>query len=576
MDAKNSQRKSMAPGTSSRVDAEVSRLLSKPSVDKEEFMKLRNKMGDNQLVDQIQAAYMESYEMVERRAKAFASKILEKYGMTNQPYSQLLLKAHKYARKYELSDAEITAFKRILERELAGADRPDVPVVNTNMSKVLGDITVDTKGFGMKVSDADYRELQDILRMKEEDKPLHSQVVLQSLSYDEGSNSVATSGKFMPENGHNLACHVHPVIAALFFMKEDVLEHHFLYSSLANIVACRYNKEPFRTRPDYELFYNLVTDPNDVVCDSRSPVKDLKNRCFLQKQIWQSVLALRNGQYYNCSQLDLIRAIDMCRLNKYDKPDLVFGRYDGTIIKRLFASLSFRPTVVLSVPTPQVMSFNPYFNTGSPMVSSISMINLRLPEYTNTFLSHNGLSGVNTHTSTSDIKLENALKQSQLFFENGVLIMKNTEIVYSRGVLTFFVDRRKHDLQLERFSNPLNMVSLPSAIVGFERVNTSPITVDKEMKINSASSSTQNQTYTLRSVVCAKTHSMSNTSNANNDLFVGSKTFFANKTGNTTQLYDPLSATNNNSPVSVVNDEITANDDIKSHGIIFVYQSVTA
>jgi len=270
----------MAPGKSSRVDAEVSRLLSKPVVDKQEFMKLRNKMDDSALVDQIQAAYMEKYEMVDRRAKAFAQKILEKYGMTNQPFSQLLVKAHKYADKYELSPAEKTAFTRILEQELAGADRADVPKVTTNMSKVLGDITIDTKGFGMKVSDADYRELQDILKMREETKPLHSQVILQSLSY-QSCGDVAVNGRFSPENGHNLACHVHPVIAALFLPKVDVLEHHFLYSNLANIVASRYNQESFKTRPDYELFYNLVTDPNDVVCDSRSPLKDLKNRVHL-------------------------------------------------------------------------------------------------------------------------------------------------------------------------------------------------------------------------------------------------------------------------------------------------------
>ena len=64
MDGKNTQRKPMSTGKSSRVDAEVSRLLSKATVDKQEFMRLRNKMDDNELVDQIQLAYMEKYQMV--------------------------------------------------------------------------------------------------------------------------------------------------------------------------------------------------------------------------------------------------------------------------------------------------------------------------------------------------------------------------------------------------------------------------------------------------------------------------------------------------------------------------------
>ena len=587
MDGKNTQRKSMAPGTSSRVDAEVARLLSKAVVDKQEFMRLRNKMDDASLVDQIQAAYMEKYEMVDRRAKAFAQKILEKYGMTNQPFSQLLIKAHKYADKYELSPAEKTAFTRILEQELAGADRPDVPKVTTNMSKVLGDITVDTKGFGMKVSDADYRELQDILKMREETKPLHSQVILQSLSY-ESCNEVAVNGRFNPENGHNLACHVHPVIAALFLNKIDVLEHHFLYSNLANIVASRYNQESFKTRPDYELFYNLVTDPNDVVCDSRSPLKDLKNRVHLQKQLWQSVLGLRNGQYYNCDQLDLMRAIDMCRLNKYDTPDLVYGRYDGTVIKRLFAAFSFRPTLVLSVPTPSVSSMNPYFQAANPVVSRIAMLNLRLPQfnrYLNTNIPAGGALLPTTAVETGDVRLRDALQQSQLFFENGSLVMKNTQVIDTREILTFFVDRRQHNLNLGHYKDVTKMVALPSAISGFERVNTRRVDINVRNLSDDVRGSDKVTHLELMSVVCAKVTSVGS-EESNKNLFVGSEALV--KCDGKVFRYDPMAARSMNSgakknPMETVSaeTEITAVKDgegddsvdvAATRGIIFVYK----
>lgn len=590
MDGKNTQRKSMAPGKSGRVDAEVARLLSKPVVDKQEFMRLRNKMDDSTLVDQIQAAYMEKYEMVDKRAKAFAQKILEKYGITNQPFSQLLLKAHKYADKYELSPAEKTAFTRILEQELAGAKRSDVPKVTTNMSKVLGDITVDTKGFGMKVNDADYRELQDILKMREETKPLHSQVILQSLSYKSCSD-VAVNGIFSPENGHNLACHVHPVIAALFLPKIDVLEHHFLYSNLANIVASRYNQESFKTRPDYELFYNLVTDPNDVVCDSRSPLKDLKNRVHLQKQLWQSVLGLRNGQYYNCDQLDLMRAIDMCRLNKYDTPDLVYGRYDGTVIKRLFAAFSFRPTLVLSVPTPQVVSMNPYFQSAHPIVSRIAMLNLRIPQFSKNYL-NTGIPGAGGLTSgvsvqSGPVKLSDALQQSQLFFENGSLVMKNTQVVDSRDILTFFVDRRSHNLSLSHLNDPLKMVALPSAISGFERVNTDKIEVDTFSLDNKVSNKPSRSTnLNLLSVVCAKTANIESGGEENSNLFIGSESLIqydpSAPLAPTVFRYDPMGATSKNTtgtknPMTPVTDDIhniTVGSDslIATRGVIFVYQ----
>jgi len=511
--------------------------------------------------------------------------------MTNQPFSQLLVKAHKYADKYELSPAEKTAFTRILEQELAGADRADVPKVTTNMSKVLGDITIDTKGFGMKVSDADYRELQDILKMREETKPLHSQVILQSLSY-QSCGDVAVNGRFSPENGHNLACHVHPVIAALFLPKVDVLEHHFLYSNLANIVASRYNQESFKTRPDYELFYNLVTDPNDVVCDSRSPLKDLKNRVHLQKQLWQSVLGLRNGQYYNCDQLDLMRAIDMCRLNKYDTPDLVYGRYDGTVIKRLFAAFSFRPTLVLSVPTPQVASMNPYFQSAHPVVSRIAMLNLRLPQFSNRYLTSgipgNGAVMGNVSVQNGEVSLKHALEQSQLFFENGSLVMKNTQVVDTREILTFFVDRRQHNLNLSHYTDPIKMVALPSAISGFERVNITKVDVNVE-KLSDGVSNTgiKGTTLNLLSVVCAKTHTISDSEDSNRNLFIGSVAFVANDgagagAGNTFT-YDPMGATAHhmNSVTKPMIDngstEILSidHDGVKAstHGIIFVYKA---
>jgi hypothetical protein len=586
-------------GKSSRVDAEVARLLSKPNVSKEEFGRLRRKMDDNTLVDQIQAAYTEKYEMVEKRAKAFAQKILEKYGMTNQPYSQLILKAMKYAEKYELSDAEKTAFRRILEQELAGANTGDIPKITTNMSKVLGDVQIDVTGNGMKVDDADYRELQDILKMRDEDKALHSQVILQSLSYDGSNPEVALNGRFAPENGHNLACHVHPVIAALFLPKVDELEHHFLYSNLANIVASRYNKEPFQTRPDYELFYNLISDPNDIVCDSRSPMKDLKNRCYLQKQLWNSVLALRNGQFYNCDQLDLMRAIDMCRLNKYDTPDLMYGRNDGTIVKRLFASLSFRPTLVLSSPTPQVFSMNPYIRSTHPTVSTIAMLNLRLPQFSNQYLGNTavgGVPGITSHITSGPVDLKDALQQAQLFFENGTLMMKNTQAIESRGVLVFFVDRRKHNLHLKQYTDPIAMVALPTTLSGFSRVNTDLVNfsdtgMSLENKIyTTTTSSSSGKTFNLLSVVCAKTYSPSAGSKyddeENKDLSIGSEAYV--KVGNNIAKYDPMSSTsmnghagkittstgpiNSKEPIYMTsNTSFNTISEIKSHGVVFVY-----
>ena len=89
-------------------------------------------------------------------------------------------------------------------------------------------------------------------------------------------------------------------------------------ANLAGLVKNRYNRSKIQTLPDYELFYNLITDPTDIVCSNRSPVMDLLNRCNLQNQLWNSVLNLRSGQYYNNSLVEFVSAVDMCRQTKHN------------------------------------------------------------------------------------------------------------------------------------------------------------------------------------------------------------------------------------------------------------------
>lgn len=501
------QRKGPSAGKSNLVDQEVARLLTK-NVSRDEFQRLRSKYpNDMELVDRIQAAYSMKFAEIERRARIFAQKILEKYGMTNEPFSNLLLKAHKYKQKYDLSDDEFVAFKRILEIELVGAKRPDVPSITTNMGKVLGDITIDTKGFGMKVSDAEYRDVQDILRIHEETKPTHAQVIIQSLKYTD-CDPRAINSRYDPALGHNLINHVHPVVAALFLPKIQYLEEYFLFSNMANVVKSRYEQVPFATRPDYELFYNMVTDPNDVVCDGRSPVKDLKNRVHLQKELWNAVLTLRNGHHFAHNQTDFMRAVELCRLNKFDTPDLVYGRYDGTVIKRLLAAFSFRPTIVASVVSPTIHSTNPYFNqTIHPEVSQITMINLRV----------GGQIGL---AAVGPINLRDALTQPQLLFTNNMITQRSTDVIYSRGILTFFVDRRATTVRVGALQHPFNMGRMPVAASGFERLDDTRVNFDMNMTI-------RDQQFNLRSVVIAETTNVPDDENKR-PIITGSSTYIFN------------------------------------------------
>lgn len=478
------------------VDEEVQKLFRKGAKDNNEFVKLRSKYNNEELADKIQSAFLEKQQKIIKKAKKFAQLIREKYSNKNYPFHMLLEKALKFKSKYSLSDDEFAEFKKIYEQELVGSNAQDVMVPTTNMMKLLGTINMGIQENKMKVSDDDYKHLQTILKMFSEQKPLHSQVMLQSFQYKD-CDYEAVTGEYKRELGHRPGEHVHPIIAALFIPKIKNLEEHFLYSNMARIMKNRYNQETLNSM-DMSLYYYLTQDPNDVVCSNTSPMLDFLNRCHVQQHLWNSVLHLRNGQYYNTSFRDFISSIDICRLNRYDNPDLVYGRHDGTVIKRLLSTFSYRPTTVATsnVYQLQVFSTNPYQQTMVPNVTSVPMINLKLPI---------------TLNDNSVVSLQDALSQNQFFLEGNSIVPKQTEFIYSRGVLIFYVDRKANIMDVKGY-NPFNMNVIPNALSAFEKMSDRYVNFEESYDI-------RGDKYNLRSVVV---NEISNQMGSN--IIVGSST----------------------------------------------------
>jgi hypothetical protein len=320
---------------------------------------------------------------------------------------------------------------------------------------------------------------------------------------------------------------------------------------------------------DALLYDSLIKDPNDVVCDSRSTLTDLYTRAQLQNQLWNCVLSLRNGQYYNTSFREFINSVDMCKMNKYDSPDLVYGRYDGTILKRLFSAFSFRPTVVTSTPVYNSVNINPYATNIKPTVTYVPMINLKLPFSVN---------------DNSPVDLNSALEQQQLLLENGVVIPKFTSLIYSRGVLVFYVDRRTNVIYNSQANLSFAFNKLPTAVAGFDRLNEREINFETTFKI-------RNDEYNLRSVVISE---VNKNASADSNIVIGSSTAIMvhpdinqQKFSSEYLLYDPYCVVNSeyiNKQVVTKNPiewlEDLSNDSNKGgffelarkRGIIFVYQ----
>lgn len=568
-DLKTNQRKDVTKKIS--VDEEVQKLFKRSDgkFNQQDFQNLRNKYGNEDLVSKIEQVFIQKHTEITKRAKKFAQLIREKYSNNQFPFHVLLEKAYKYKSKHNLSDEEFSAFQRIYENELVGLKSPEVFAPNTNLQKVLGNVSVDYQGFTSKLSDTDYKVLENILKLHASSKALHAQVLLQSIQYQD-CGIEALTGKY-ERNLHRVGDHVHPVIAALFLPKIELLENHFLHSNISNIVKTRWHKEQFTSMADALLYDALIKDPNDIVCDARSTLSDLYNRAQLQNQLWNSVLALRNGQYYNASFREFINAVDICKMNKYDSPDLVYGRYDGTIIKRLLSAFSFRPTVVTTTPVYQMFNTNPYQQNIKPTVTYVPMINLKLPYSPN---------------DNSPIELNDALEQTQLLLENGAVVPKHTSLIYSRGVLLFYVDRRANVIKSVHTMPSFAIMKLPTAITGFERLNDRAVNFDPIIKM-------RNDEYKLRSVVLSEVNKIAD----ENNLVIGSTAAVMihqdpneNRFSDEFILYDPYSVVlpqlngggvvrydpiQSIAGVSRNPSELAFMDIARTRGIIFMYQLTT-
>ncbi len=471
----------------STVDMEVANLFKLQN--KNQFtnalLALRQRYKDEDLVGKIQEVFMQRHSSIVKSAKKFAMAVREKYAQQNIPFHQLLMKARAHAKKHHLSEAEFAEFQRIYEQELAGSNSSEVIIPMTSMMKLLGDATSGSDAY-FKLDEPDYRNLQEILKLNEASRPLHAQVLLQAIQYI-GTNDAFLQSVHFEKTLQNPGDHVHPVIAALFLPKIKVVDEHFLYSNMSGIIKARYNRSPLTTRPDYELYYNLITDPNDVVCDTRTPVADLLHRCNLQNQLWNSVLHLRNGQYFNPSLREFMTSVDVCRLNKYDNPDLVYGRHDGTIIKRLFSAFSFRPTVVATLPIASLFAYNPYSQNLRPTVTSIPMINVRLSNFGATAAAAAVSAGVMGARPATNA-LSAALSQTNQFLEGNAVVNRHTSVMFSREVLVFYVDRRSYVYTTG--TSLTNLARLPTSIAGFERINDIALTWENQIPIGGVNPTT--------------------------------------------------------------------------------------
>ena len=518
------------------IDDEVDNIFLKYAKKKQkftqrEFMELREKYDDIDIANQIQKAYLVKHSYITRKAKKVVKIIKEKYASQNLPYHYLLEKALIFKKKYKFSDAVFMAFMEIYERELIGQSSNEIILPSTKMMDVLGYVDIKYAPNQKKLSDTDYKYIQEIIKINATTKQLYSYIVQQTILYDETSNNVAfLYRKYNPQHGDsNVGPLVHPVIAALFYFKNSVIDSHFLFSNMANIVESRYNQQPLKYLADIKLFNALIRDSNDVVCNSSSPYADLLSRIKIQVNLWDTVLSFRQGRFYNRPSFSaLLLEIQTCNIISNNETIIMYGNTDGILLRRLLGAFSFKPTIIISVsgklyhqPSFPVTTYetNPYKQLIRPVVMHVPIINIRVPININM-----------STTTTTDIDFEEQFYQQDIVFDNNIMTNRQRQILYSHGVILFHVDRRKiNSYEIIRLSGLTynSHVRFPSGLPNtimhnYSEINNNLIVTWKDnIDMN-------NIKYTLQSVIVGETIKLPRSSNQINTTLTNEKEVIVN------------------------------------------------
>jgi len=478
------------------IDKEVHSLMKKnadkPSATYSILEELKNKYKDEEIVDSIMRKFNEKMKRVKKLAEKIKERLVAKY--PNLSMKEYIEKIADYKKKYNFDDSEASAIINLIFLSKSNFSNPEAFDVNYNeMSKALGFVPASYNlGGKLHVKKDELDQLQMIVTIASATKELHDQVTLQSLIYKD-CDQVAIQDTF-DKNKINIFSFIHPVVAALFIPKFELLDQHMLLASIAKIVAYKSNGQELQTQPEYELYWDIATDPAETACVNKTkPFTDLVNRCNVQTKLWEAVLNLRQGKYYTNDLSSFIMAIDNCRASVFDAADLAYVKDEGTIMRKLLAAFSIRPTIVMTMPVYGITPLTSHISSISTShITTLPMITMRIP--------------MTLGKKSDPIDLETSLSQEQLYIHHRQLTVKQQQILYSRELLIFYVHRRYQSFNTARLTNPYTISYLPITMNQFERLQDVVVSVPIDnLNIPKESTSGNFQSFKLRSVVTVET-----------------------------------------------------------------------
>lgn len=452
--------------------------------------------------------FMEKLEASKKKLskfiQRFTAKVEQRYSHLDEP--ELVRKAMKHATKFGLSQPEKEALKNyILNKTIDQQYLPFQELGYTPMSKFLG--FSNSMEHNLVVNANDHPALNEIARLYETSKLIHSGIRHNLVSYNSCDPNALLS-TFNKEKD-NLSLYIHPLIAALFLVRIRAIERRMLYSNIGRFVVQRsqmyfqrmddkkINQKYLNWQlnandllidelpADLEFMYDIAKDPNSLDhFNDESPMSNLLKRYQVQIELWKNVLALRQGKFYSRSSdyaddngiMGLHKVLSSYSWTYFDSPDLYHVNDEGNLLRRLLAVFSLRPTLT------QLSSFSGRGMMGYsnlPAISKATFINspicnIRLPT---TILGTEA-------TSAPPVSLQSALSKSEWYIENKMLVPKNTQIVHSKSIMFFYINRR-YQSPLANYDMGFRYLSVPGTVSGLTSINTSYVDVVPDITIGS-------------------------------------------------------------------------------------------
>lgn len=450
---------------------------------------LRHKKMSDDKVEEVVSKLQEARERVRKYARKFIDKIDQHYGYHDVP--SIVKKAIKYAEKHELSSAEKDAvISMALRGDVNNTFNPLNQLRYSEMSKFMG---IDAPaGQVLNIQAKDHASLAEIVKLFEASRIIHTDIKNQLSLYRDCAVEAVTAQ--YDRNRANLSIHIHPVIVALFLPKVDAIERRMLYTNMGRVVIQRATPYINRHVPlwdnvmngemeaEWHLTWDIVNDPNSLAYFSDdAPITNLLKRFKIQIELWKNVLNLRQGRLYSLAGYDsddgitgLLRVLSQYDWSYFDSPDMVNVQDEGSVLRKLLAVFSLRPTFaqITTLTARTLMGYSNYNALSRTTFLNIPIVNVRIPTL---MQPQTGLV----------MSLERALSQSDFFIEHKTLVPKHRSVMFTQDVLFFYANRRFQAVNLARLNFRVSYTSIPyqSWNIGQTAINDTPLNFDYNLRL---------------------------------------------------------------------------------------------